>query len=205
MSPRVRAAMAQETTARRKGVEFVPSSGRTMPRPRKYVLLGGLAGLGFLPVFGIPTALLPTPYFVRMVPTTVWDYFVWGGTSLLLGAWVALRLYGRAARAARALPPSPQAQGEGMTIGGALGSVLAFGCPICNKVLVALLGASAVLAYVDPYRPAVGAISLAVLSLAVLLQVRDLRRPFSSDPCPGCSGRRGEAVTHPTNPRNVTE
>ncbi|GEM_PF-646616 len=138
----------------------------------KCILGGAIAGGLTALALGVPTALVPTPYFVRMVPATPWDYLFWVLTSLLVGAFVALRLYGRGGR-------------EGTAVGGALGGVLAFGCPICNKLLVALLGASAVLAYVDPYRPAIGAASLALLGAALYSQVRGIR---GSRTCVACSG-----------------
>lgn len=134
----------------------------------KYALIGVAVGTLTLLLFGIPTTLVPTPFFTRMIPPTLWDYGLLVATSLLLGT--ALHLYGR-----------QRARGEKVAAyGGALGGILSFGCPICNKLLVAALGASTVMTYVNPYRPLFGALTLGLLGSAIYFKARGLRA------CPTC-------------------
>lgn len=138
--------------------------------PLKYVLIGVAVSALALLLFGVPTSLVPTPFFKRMIPPTLWDYGFWIGTSLLLGAYVALQLYGR-----------QRVKGErAAAVGGAFGGILSFSCPICNKLLLAALGTSAIMTYVDPYRPLLGALTLGVLGSAIYLKVRGIRT------CPAC-------------------
>jgi len=40
----------------------------------KYVGIGILSFAGFVLLFGIPTALIPTPWFVRMISARLSDY-----------------------------------------------------------------------------------------------------------------------------------
>lgn len=50
---------------------------------------------------------------------------------------------------------------------GGVGTYLAVGCPICNKLVVALLGTSGALTYFAPIQPllGVGAVALLVFAL----------------------------------------
>lgn len=50
--------------------------------------------------------------------------------------------------------------GDRYAVGGLVGGFLAFGCPICNAVLLALFSSSALMTYFDPLRPALGAVSV---------------------------------------------
>lgn len=152
-------------------------STRTARSLSRALWLSVLVGLGvsivaFL-VMGIPTALVRTPFFFRMTPTGPLDYLFLTLTSLLVGAFAALHFYGRQAAATH--------RGEYATVGGLLGGILAFGCPICNKILVALLGVSAVLTYIDPYRPLIGTLSVATMGAAVYFKAKALR---SCTTCP---------------------
>jgi hypothetical protein len=148
-------------------------------RPNSLLIGLGVGALAAL-AFGVPTALVPTPYFIRMVPATPLDYVFLLLTAGLLGTFVALHLRGRA-------QAGDKGKGEGTAFGGVLGGIVAFGCPICNKLLIALLGVSAVLTYIDPYRPLIGALSVAALGAAVYLKVKTLR---ASAACPMTPSRR---------------
>lgn len=141
--------------------------------PLKYVLIGVAVSALALLLFGVPTALVPTPFYTRMIPPNPLDYIFWIATSSLLGVYITLQLYGH-----------QHAKGEGVAaFGGAFGGILSFGCPICNKLLVAVLGTSTIMAYVDPYRPLLGALTLGVLGSAIYLKIRGLRA------CATCLGR----------------
>lgn len=153
---------------------------------RRRALRGlGAALLAFLGL-GVLTDLLATPLFTRMVPRTPLDFLFLTTTSLLTGAYVYATgvgvdgpAQGAGAEAARsdddARPDAPgpdddtrpDATCDACATGGALGGAFAFACPVCNHLLLALASSSAVMTYVDPLRPAVGALSTAVLGWAV--------------------------------------
>jgi hypothetical protein len=116
---------------------------------------------------GIPTDLIDTPLFVRMVPRTPLDYGFLVANSLLLGAYASLSYHGRGrARTGRE---------DYAAMGGTLGGVLAFGCPVCNQLLILLIGVAGALTYIDPYRPLLGVASSGLIGLAVSSKVRQIQ------------------------------
>ena len=136
--------------------------------------LSALYTAGSALLLGIPTRLIPTSLFSRMVPTGPQDYAIWIVSALLLGPLLALMtLYPM---------PSPKAAlgkrslaGSGRAFGGALLSFFSVGCPVCNKVVVLLLGMGRAMTLFNPMRPFLGLASIALLSVTVFLRVRALR------------------------------
>ncbi|MEO7118143.1 MAG: hypothetical protein ABIZ34_04140, partial [Candidatus Limnocylindrales bacterium] len=59
---------------------------------------------------------------------------------------------------------------------GSIGSFLAIGCPICNKVIVGLFGLSGALTIFAPIQPLIGAASVALLAAGLALRLRDRAR-----------------------------
>ncbi len=118
----------------------------------------GLKALGYALViflfFGVAVALIPNPIFIRMVPANTFDYIFLGTTSLLSGLFYAL-------------PERKTCNMEKTSIGGMLLGFLAFGCPTCNKILVLLLGYTALFTIFDPLRPAIGILSVTLLLYAI--------------------------------------
>ena len=121
---------------------------------------------------GIPTDVLPNPWFTRMTPATTSNYFFWVASSFLTGALLATYLLPRGARNRIA------AAGAGS---GYLG-VLAVGCPVCNKLVVALLGVSGAFNYFAPIQPLLGAAGLAMAGVALFIRLRAARRACSIPP-----------------------
>jgi len=117
-------------------------------------------GAGSFALFGVVTGLLPNPLYVRMVPRTGLDYLFLALTAGFLAVYTLQRT------------PTGQDSDATATAGAALG-FLAFGCPICNAVLLALFSSSALMTYFDPLRPVLGAAS--VVLFAGLLYVRSQR------------------------------
>lgn len=123
-------------------------------------------------MIGVPTVLVPNSLFVRMTSTSARDYVVWTLATVLLGPLIALSL----------LYPSISIQETLRHVGSgnwrsAVGGLLAFlsvGCPICNKIVVVLLGVSGALTVFDPLRPYLGLAALTVLSTTLFLRVRAL-------------------------------
>jgi hypothetical protein len=119
-----------------------------------------LVSVGSFGLFGVVTGLIPNPVYVRMVPRTGLDYLFLLLTAAFLGLYVLQRTPGRT--------EDDTAAGAGAVVG-----FLAFGCPICNAFLLALFSSSALMTYLDPLRPLLGAGS--VLLFGGLLYVRSQR------------------------------
>ena len=124
----------------------------------------------FAIVLAIPADLIDTPLFSRMTPATWVDYSLWALTSTLGGFVMG----------ARRLPGAASCEVGKPTVGGEALGFLAVACPVCNKVIVVLLGASGALTYFAPIQPVIGlagALMLAVvLRRALLLAARGTAR-----------------------------
>ena len=57
-------------------------------------------------------------------------------------------------------------------MGGTVLATFAVGCPVCNKLVVGVLGASGALAYWAPIQPLIGILSVALLATGLLLRLR---------------------------------
>ncbi|WP_440769147.1 hypothetical protein [Natronorubrum sp. DTA28] len=119
---------------------------------RAALLRGALAAGGFFLFTGVVTGLLQTSLFDRMVPRTALDYGLLSLTAVLVGAYVTQRA------------TLDDCGGDGCAYGGAAGGFVAVACPHCNAVLVALFSASWLAAYVDPIRPLLGLVGVALLA-----------------------------------------
>lgn len=133
---------------------------------------GAISALLAVLILGVPTAVVPSRFFVRMTPTRPQDYLFLGLTAILIG--VIMATY--AAPQVRALPG-----GEGRLTGGGLLSFLAIGCPICNKLIVLALGVGGALRWFAPVQPILGMASLALLGIAAWSRLRALE-----DGCARC-------------------
>lgn len=139
---------------------------------RRFWLVATLSAAGALVLLGLPTAVIPNPFFIRMTPTDTFNVFVWLASAPLIGLLIAT--YVR--------PPSlalSREQGEpgaGRATLGGIAAYLAIGCPICNKVVVAALGVSGALSYFAPLQPIIGAASLALLGSTLAWRMRDRAR-----------------------------
>lgn len=101
---------------------------------------------------GVPTVLIANSFFRRMTPTSEWQYVAWVAAALLAGMVLATRRL-----------PGADCRVEGRTLAGGGLAFLAVGCPICNKVVVALLGVSGALSYFAPMQPLLAVASIGVL------------------------------------------
>ncbi len=128
----------------------------------KHKFMGGLPLLAFFIVLlGTPTALIPNPFihYIRMTPVTWLDYFFLLTTGILLSANVIVFL-------------EKKTKKEGAIFGGGFLGFLAFACPICNILLVSLLGATFILEFIEPLRPLFGIASIVILLATLYLQLR---------------------------------
>lgn len=138
------------------------ASLRTWPL-RRWSVAAAVA-LGAALAIGVPTGIVETSFYTRMTPVRWWDYPVWAISAALVGLIAAT--YVR-----RGAGPSSSSR-AGRTLGAAVLSTFAVGCPICNKLVVALLGVSGALTYWAPIQPALGVLSVAILAAGLLMRLR---------------------------------
>jgi hypothetical protein len=122
---------------------------------------GGALLTGVL--IGVPTDVFANPWFTRVVAVRPLDYVIWALTSLLTGALVATYL----------LPAASSGPRSGRAgFGAGLLGWLAIGCPVCNKVIVLLLGSSGALTYFAPLQPVLGALAVTLSATALAIRLR---------------------------------
>lgn len=114
---------------------------------------------------GVPSALVDNPIFVRMTPVPWWSYAVWALTAVVSGILLATYV---------ARPAASSAPGRAGILAN-VGSVLAVGCPVCNKLVVAAIGVSGALNVWAPIQPLIAAASLALLGWALWRRLTTLR------------------------------
>ena len=127
---------------------------------------------------GVPTAVIPSPLFSRSVPVQWWNYPVLAATAVLAG--LVLATFVRPRRGTGSDDPGgpedrhdPSAKTVGRlgSAGGVL-SMLAVGCPVCNKLVLVLLGTSGALTYWAPLQPVLGILSIALLCIGLVVRLR---------------------------------
>ncbi|MFP5342561.1 MAG: hypothetical protein ACLGIJ_06525 [Candidatus Limnocylindria bacterium] len=141
-------------------------------------------------VLGIPSAVIPNPFFVRMTPTEPVNLVVWLVSAPLAGLLIATYV----ARAGIVRDPHDDAGAGKVTVGG-IGAFLAIGCPICNKIIVAVLGVSGALNVFAPLQPLIGALSIALLAGTLAWRLRARARG-----CERCVVTADSGPTAPVRP-----
>ncbi|WP_342786790.1 hypothetical protein [Streptomyces qinzhouensis] len=133
-------------------------------------------------VIGVPTGVVPSSLYTRMTPVLWWNYPVWGAGSVLTGLLAATYATGpgRAPKGAGAAGADPARRGpRGVrAIAGGVLSVLAVGCPVCNKLVVLALGTTGAMSYWAPAQPVLAVASVALLAHALVKRLR------TADACP---------------------
>ncbi len=128
------------------------------------MVVGTVIGLAIFVFLGIITVLIPNSLFVRMTPVYFYDYIFFVLTSILSGVYVALWHYSRNTNSKRSC----------MTVGGIVAGFFSFGCAICNKLLILVLGLTTITTYFMPIQPILGVFGLILLSYAIYTQYRKL-------------------------------
>ena len=146
------------------GVRLGLAGVRSWPA-RRWVVAVLVAVLAAL-AMGVPTGIVETGFYTRMTPVTWWNYPVWAVSAVLVGLTAAT--YVRAERRGdrRVMDRA------GRTVGATLLSTFAIGCPICNKLVVALIGVSGALSYWAPLQPVLGVLSVALLATGLVMRLR---------------------------------
>ena len=158
--------MNGDAIAVRKHVQTL-AAAFSMFTPKAWIITALAAAIGLV-VIGLPTAIYENLFFVRMTPVRPQDYVIWVVSSVLIGLIVGSYFAGGSKA------------GEEKVLSGSVLSVLAVGCPICNKPVVLLLGTSGALTFFAPLQLYIGIVSILLLGWTLLLRVKAL-----AEACPG--------------------
>ena len=144
------------------------SSGQGTPsswwvRPAGLTVAGALGTAGLL---GIPTDVIANPWFERKVPTRSFEVIVLVALSLLAGAIAATY----------AAPSTSEVGTRRAGVASGIVGWFAVSCPLCNPVVVGLLGASGATGVFAHLQPALGVLAVAFAAGALALRVRAMRR-----------------------------
>lgn len=107
-------------------------------------------------LIGVPSDLIDTPIFGRPVETRPIDYVILAITSALIGLVFAVRV-----------PRHSALDDDTRPVWGGFVSFLAVGCPVCNQLVVALVGTSGALSWWAPVQPVVGLIAIGLVLFAL--------------------------------------
>ena len=118
------------------------------------VAKGVLIAVGSFIFLGTVAALWQNPFFIRMTPTSGFEIGLLALQAILLGVYISI--------------PVPACAVKLASVGGIVNYV-GIACPICNKLLLALFGASTLLTYLEPVRIyfAVGGVLLMSIATTV--------------------------------------
>ncbi|MBI4287455.1 MAG: hypothetical protein HY671_03370 [Chloroflexi bacterium] len=117
-----------------------------------------------LVLIGVTAGIISNPLFARETPVQTQDYIIWIATALLMGlvagSFMASRVKG----------------GSGKAAAGGFLSFFATACPICNTLVVSLLGVSGALTYFAPLQLYLGIASVALLLWTLHLRLAAMGR-----------------------------
>jgi len=139
--------------------------------------LGALAAAGTAAIIGIPSDVIPNPWFVRQIGVDGFDVFVLVALSLLTGGLAVTY----------ALAAGKTATAERAGVGSGIVGFFAISCPVCNKIVIALIGASGASGWFASVQPILGLIAIALASAAVIIRVRAIRNGSCPLPPPPSS------------------
>ena len=113
-------------------------------------------------LIAVPSDLIDTPLFGRPVEVRAIDYVILAVTAGLIGLIFAIRV------------PQDDAteQQDTRTVWGGFVSFLAVGCPVCNQLVVGLIGTSGALSWWAPVQPLVGLAAVGLLAWTLRYRLR---------------------------------
>lgn len=123
----------------------------------KHVVRGAAVAVAMFAGLGTVAALWENPFFARMTPAGGFEIALLLLQSTLAGIYVGLPQRRCGARTA----------GAGAVIG-----FLGIACPVCNKLLVLLIGSTLLLEYFEPVRLYVALGGAVLLAAAIWLKLR---------------------------------
>lgn len=127
--------------------------------PARRWAVAALAAVATVLLVGVPTVLIPNPWFGRTVPPTWWSLPVLLVTAALSGLVTATYV------SAPATPSTGVPSRSGL-LGGFL-TYLAVGCPVCNKVALLALGSAGAIQWFAPVQPVLAVAGVVLLGYAL--------------------------------------
>lgn len=113
-------------------------------------------------LIAVPSDLIDTPLFGRPEPVRAIDYVILAITASLIGLIFAIRV-----------PQDETSEKQDTrTVWGGFVSFLAVGCPVCNQLVVGLVGTSGALSWWAPVQPVVGLVAVALLVWTLRYRLR---------------------------------
>lgn len=156
-------------------------------RRRRWLAAAG-AALATALAIGVPTAMIPAPFFGRQIPPTAWSWPVLVVTSVLSGLLLATYIR----------EPGVAAQTTGLNRTGTVGGFLAYlavGCPVCNKLALIALGYAGALQWFAPAQPFLAAAGIVLLAWALRARLRgEIACPVPSRPAQAEPANAGTVV-----------
>lgn len=116
---------------------------------------------------GVPTGIIRTQWYTRMTPVLWWSYPVWALTALLSGLLAATHV--RCVSAASRTTPR-------VRVGAGVLSLLAVGCPACNKLVVLTIGVTGATTIWAPVQLLLDLLSLGLMGWALRRRLIGERR-----------------------------
>jgi hypothetical protein len=142
--------------------------------------IGVLAASATAVIMGVPTDIVPNPWFARQLASTPFDVVVLIALSLLTGALAVTY----------AIPAGATANAHRAGIGSGVLGWFAISCPACNKIVVALIGASGATGWFASAQPVLGGAAVALAIAALAARVRAIRRAACRMPADGTADTR---------------
>ncbi|XVX21415.1 hypothetical protein ACQP1U_05945 [Actinomycetota bacterium] len=131
----------------------------------------GLAvAAGYLLIVALSTDLVDNPVFGRAVPPTWWALPSLVLTALLVVPLTATYVRPRGSRAEPTDETTPPGSRTGMV--GATLTWFAVGCPVCNKLVLLVLGWNGALTWFAPFQPVLQVLAVALLVWALAVRLR---------------------------------
>ncbi len=121
---------------------------------------GVLFAIGAFVFLGTIAALWENPFFIRMTPSSGFEISLLALQALLIGVYVAIPVSACATKLAGV---------------GGVANFIGIACPICNKLLLLVFSANALLTYLEPARLYLAAGGVLLTAFAVLFRWRNLQ------------------------------
>lgn len=138
---------------------------------RQRWLVAAAASVGFAVLIAIPTDLIDTPLFGRMIPPAWWSWPALVVTAVLGGLLAATYVNPRIA-------DRPVQRRGGYAA--AFLTIFGVGCPVCNKLVLVALGSTGAVAWFQPLQPILTAAAVVLLLVALVQRLRgELACPVS--------------------------
>jgi hypothetical protein len=127
--------------------------------------IGLLAAAGTAAIIGIPSDVIPNPWFTRKIGVDGFDVLVLVLLSVLTGALAVTYALARGRTVA--------ADRAGLSSG--IVGLFAISCPVCNKLVLALVGTAGATGWFASIQPLLGVVAIALATAALVVRVRAIR------------------------------